>query len=392
VLKVLYRTAAHIQSGGGRRDRLLALPESAQAATSTRGAEAQEDLWNGFVARDIDAAERAFHSTAHVSAAEALGDVQSILRETLDVHRIVLAWRAWDVLQLTGEAHAETLLRQSLRFCIDSEVNRVRRGHPTPTLRALLPELIEEHGLSKAERGARPASDAELEDLAGVVFSSERDDAARAMAAALGSGLAHEDAGRALSLAANRLLLHDPGRRVAESEDKPIGSVHGASVGVHASDAARAWRNLASVSSAADAAANLIAGAHHTAGQSRHVGKEPYPFELRRRELEGLPAEALRERLARAVADKDQSLAGACVAVYGALDADPEPVFATLLATAVDSDGALHAEKYFRTVREDFASARKAHRWQHAVGLARVSASESGVVAPGLAQARAGLA
>ena len=43
-------------------------------------------------------------------------------------------------------------------------------------------------------------------------------------------------------------MLHDPGRRKEDTAKKPIGSVHGASVGVHASDAANAWRNIARVS------------------------------------------------------------------------------------------------------------------------------------------------
>jgi hypothetical protein len=158
---------------------------------------------------------------------------------------------------------------------------------------------------------------------------------------------------------------------------------------VHAADAARAWRNLAAVS--ANPAANQIAGAYHTAGQSRPVGAAPYPWAERAAGVADRAPPALLARHARAVAQRDQPLAGASAARYGALDLDPEPLFTTLLATAVDCDGALHAEKYYRTAREDFASARPAHRWQHALALARVSASESGFVAPGLAEARAAL-
>ena len=54
--------------------------------------------------------------------------------------------------------------------------------------------------------------------------------------------------GEAISLAANQLVLHDPGRTRADTPAKPKGSVHGASVGVHAQDAANAWRNIARVS------------------------------------------------------------------------------------------------------------------------------------------------
>jgi len=49
--------------------------------------------------------------------------------------------------------------------------------------------------------------------------------------------------------------------------------------------------------------------------------------------------------------------------------------------------GALHAEKYYRTVSEEFASTRQAYKWRHLVGLARVSASAFGFPAPGYADA-----
>jgi len=74
--------------------------------------------------------------------------------------------------------------------------------------------------------------------------SADRAHAADTAARALAEGFAPEASRSALSLAANGLLLHDPGRTTAEP-GKPIGSVHGASIGVHASDAANAWRHIA---------------------------------------------------------------------------------------------------------------------------------------------------
>src|SRR4029078_4513514 len=59
-----------------------------------------------------------------------------------------------------------------------------------------------------------------------------------------------------------------------------------------------------------------------------------------------------------------------------------------LLGFAVSEDGALHAEKYYRTVTEEFASCRGAFRWRHLAALARVTGSEHGVPAPGYQQAR----
>ena len=66
---------------------------------------------------------------------------------------------------------------------------------------------------------------------------------------------------------------------------------------------------------------------------------------------------------------------------------DPRPVFDLLLGYAVSEDGALHAEKFYRTVREEFAATRPAFRWRQVVALARVTASEYGQPAPGYAEA-----
>jgi hypothetical protein len=59
-----------------------------------------------------------------------------------------------------------------------------------------------------------------------------------------------------------------------------------------------------------------------------------------------------------------------------------------LLRYAISEDGALHAEKYYQTVAEEFAATRPAFRWRQLVGLARVTASEFGRPAPGYAEAR----
>ena len=72
----------------------------------------------------------------------------------------------------------------------------------------------------------------------------------------------------------------------------------------------------------------------------------------------------------------------------GELKLPSRPVFDLLLKYAVSEDGALHAEKYYRTVTEEFASTRPAFRWRQLVALARVTASEYGYPAPGLLQAR----
>ncbi len=75
------------------------------------------------------------------------------------------------------------------------------------------------------------------------------------------------------------------------------------------------------------------------------------------------------------------------VILNGELDHPVRPVFDLLLKYALSEDGALHAEKYYRTVCEEFAATRPAFRWRQLVALARVTASESGFPAAGYAEA-----
>ena len=89
-----------------------------------------------------------------------------------------------------------------------------------------------------------------------------------------------------------------------------------------------------------------------------------------------------------AIRSNDQARACALVHRYGASGLPARPVFDLLLRYAVSEDGALHAEKYYRTVTEEFASIRKAFRWRQLVALARVTASECGRAAPGYAESR----
>jgi hypothetical protein len=98
-------------------------------------------------------------------------------------------------------------------------------------------------------------------------------------------------------------------------------------------------------------------------------------------------ADTLLKELETAIKEKDQPLACAIVHRYGEQNHAPRAVFDVLLRFAISEDGALHAEKYYRTVCEEFAIARPAFKWRHLIGLARVTASECGQPAPGYAEA-----
>jgi hypothetical protein len=348
------------------------------------GAEALRDAARG---ADFQATERTFAALASGPLDEAYNALQYVVQDYPDVHRVVLAWRSWALLDLTGKEHAHTLLRQSIRFCVDEE-GHVHGRKDTDELRALLPKLLDEYKLLSRAQNERTSDDAWIEKLANTIYASDRRGAAEAVAAALGDGAALEDVGEAISLAANQLVLHDPGRRKEDSPMKPKGSVHGASVGVHASDAANAWRNISRVSNRRNSLASLIVGAYHTAGQSGSLNPKPYPLSEHSAKVRDIAPDALLHEAEAAIKANDQARACALVHRYGELGNAPRPAFDLLLRYAISEDGALHAEKYYRTVTEEFASIRPAFRWRELVGLARVTASEYGQTAPGYEEAR----
>ena len=104
--------------------------------------------------------------------------------------------------------------------------------------------------------------------------------------------------------------------------------------------------------------------------------------------IKSTEADALLREADEAIRQNLQAQAAAIVSRYGELGHAPRPVFDLMLRYAVSEDGALHAEKYYRTVTEEFASTRAAFRWRQLVALARVTASEYGRPAPGMAEAR----
>jgi len=53
----------------------------------------------------------------------------------------------------------------------------------------------------------------------------------------------------------------------------------------------------------------------------------------------------------------------------------------------ISENGALHGEKYFRTVTEEFGATRARFRWGQLVGMARYAASMYGDPTPGHAEA-----
>ncbi len=386
VLKVLYRNANRIQEFGGRKAEVLHPVTADAIPAGVSGGEHLREVTHG---GDIEKADRAFAALAQGPVGEAYNHLQFEVQDEVDVHRTVLAWRAWDTLDLVGQEWAHCLLRQSVRYCAQQEHNMIDRGHPRSPIRTVLPSLLDQYKLLGRTLGQKSGDDGWLQQLASTIFRGTREQAADAVAQALAEGYATESIGEAMSLAANMLVLHDPGRPDAwSSKEKPVGSCHGDSVGVHASDSANAWRNICRVSNPRNVVASLIVGAFHTGGQSTRSNKQPYPFAEHLAEVQATDATELLREADSAIQAKEQFRAAALISRYGALGHEPRGVFDLLLKFATSEDGALHAEKYYHTVSAEFAAMRPAFRWGQLVALGRVTASEYGHRSPGFDEAK----
>ena len=391
VLKVLYRNTNRIQETGGRKAEVLhpVAPAAASdpgTAGSTRGAAIRSAVHR----KDTAAAEALLADSVRESAADAFNDLLLTVHDQTEVHRVVLPYRAWDLLHIVGPEHALTMLRQSVRYCVKAEGGR--RSNPTEP-EALLPRLLEQYHLLGREPGNRTADDAWVEKLSQTFFTSTGAQAAEAAAAALAEGFAPDTVSEAIALAANQLVLRDHGRPPQwEAPNKPVGSVHGDSIGVHACDSANAWRNMARVTNARNSFACVILGAYQVAIDRAVPGTDfqnwlPLPVPNHVASVKSTDSAALLREAEEAIRGNLQAHASAIVHRYGELGHPAKDVMALLLRYAVSEDGSLHAEKYYRTATQEFAAARPAFRWRQLVALARVTASEHGRPAPGYADA-----
>lgn len=390
VLKVLYRNTNRIQEVGGRGSEVL---HAVKPATLSAGHDRGEALRDAVRRKDMDEAEGTFAAIAAGSPDEAFNSLLVAVEDNTEVHRVVLPYRAWELLDVVGHDQAHTMLRQSVRYCVKSE-RAQKHSAADDEPRTLLPRLFDQYQLPKASPGTKRPGDDWVAAMSRTLFQSIPHSAADAVAAALAEGIDPLDVGEAIALAANQLVLRDAGRPERQaSPGKPPGSVHGDSVGVHASDAVNAWRNMARVVNPRNAAACLILAGYEVARDRQSRAAEflqwtPRPLANVLDSVKATDPTRLLAEAESAIRANQQEVASAVVHRYGTLGQDPAPVFALMLKYAVSEDGALHAEKYYNTVREEFASTRPGFRWRQLVALARVTASECGRPAPGIAQAR----
>ncbi|MBL9116677.1 MAG: hypothetical protein JNJ83_16840 [Verrucomicrobiaceae bacterium] len=377
VLKVLYRNTARLHDSGRTDDSLTPLQADAESG-------AVREL---IVKKKRAAAESALERALREDKHEALASLLTSVCDNPEVHRTALPYRAWDMAELVGAEHALTLLRQSVHYCFDAERARTAEWDKHAQM---LARMLDAHKLHHFSPGTKTASDELVKELASTFATKSPDEAAEAAASTLADGVDPRAIGEAMSLAASRLVLCDPGRQPQwEGPGKPAGSVHGDSTGVHASDAANAWRNLAHAGDGRHTATCLVMGAWIIA---RDRGTGPLLPQLPTKRLvdgvRGKSGEELGKELAEAIRDNQQAHAAAVVERMGQLGISDKLVFRRLLRFAVSEDGALHAEKYFHTVWDDFQITRPSMRWQHLTALARVTASEFGRPAPGQEEAR----
>jgi hypothetical protein len=389
VLKVLYRNATRLKEMGQTKAEMLKPVEP--AAPPREPTSVLRDLVRK---GDVTAAERAFARQCEDGTPKtALDRLMVMVDDATEVHRVVLVSRAWDLLDFVGADKAHAMLRQSVRYCVKSEKSGNYTKHFTE-IRTLLPDLMTRYKFAdRAALGDRAVDDAWVDKLAETLFRHKPDQAAEAAAAALADGITPDAVGQAIAVAANELTLRDNGRYANQvSAGKPVGSCHGDSIGVHACDSAHAWKTIAQAGSRRTTVTSLILGAYQVALDRGERGGDflnwqPYPRPDHVEKAKAVAPEKLLAELADAVKTNDQ---GKAAAMAARVDATQAPAaFEVLREFAVSEDGALHAEKYYRTTTAEYAAARPAHKARQLVALARVTASAFGQPAPGVKEARA---
>ncbi len=328
VFKVLYRNTNRIQEKGGRKDEVLhAVAPGKLPFGRAKSGEALSSLVRQ---KDVASAEQRLAALIGRSEGDAFNDLLHAVQDNTEVHRVVLPYRSWDLLDLIGHTHAHTLLRQSVRYCVKAESWPRNAVWDEP--RTLLPKILEEHRLLDRNPGTKAVEDSWVDQLSQMIFKSTPAQAANAAAAALAEDFSPAAVGEAISLAANQLILRDHGRTPRdEVAGKPIGSVHGDSIGVHACDSANAWRNMSRVTNSRNTFACLILGAYQVALDRGNRGGDflnwqPLPVKWHLDGVKSTDPEALLREADEAIKQNLQSRAAAIIHRYGELGHAPRPV------------------------------------------------------------------
>ncbi len=364
VLKVLWRNAAQTQNLGGRKHVTL------------RPVEAAEFLPDDNLARlilkatqegKIELADRLFANAADKTPREMLNAVQLAVGDSRNVHRFVIAHRAFRMAELVGPRHAHTLLRQCVRMCANM-------GHHPWEARAFVPKLLDQYKLAGRKFGKRDPGDKWVWNTSEFIRTESPERATDAVCAALAEGINPECVGEAPSLSANQAVL-----RTKPLPAQHKARTHGGSQGVHAQDAVNAWRNMARDTDTFLGMTGLaVAAAYMGNYHLPHRVAEPFPHKSHRDAVRDTSDKSLLATTEKAIRENDQATAAAAITIYGEQGFPYQPIFDLMLRYAVSEDGRLHAEKYYQTITEEFQTTRAAFRWRHLAGLARVTASAYG--------------
>lgn len=363
VLKVLYRNSSRIQQFGPKKKTLKPIEgRGTQTVSVDRfGPELRQLVRQA----DMDKAEELFATLYQNDSSIAFDTLLYTIADEVDVHRFVLAYRGMGLIDVAGEEHAHTLLRQCVRHCVDFEDRRKAKGRKASPIRGEIPKLLDQHKLVGKQLGTREPDDAWMEEFSNTIYNATKSGASQAVAEALADGISPKSICQAISLACNQLTLRQGGNPLR---------THGASAGVHSSDAANAWRHMVTKASDLNLKVGLLVSAWHT-GRYDQWSSDPYPLEKHFEEIKTEKADELLGICEEAIRGNDQGCASAAVHRYLDLGNVAEPVFELLRKYAISEDGRLHSEKFFRTVREEYAFARPAFRNRQLVALARVTAS-----------------
>ncbi len=386
VLKVLYRNATRMAEKGGLNSSVLKQlhPETNQPAVN--GEKLRELVRN----KDLAGAEKAFAGICQGSAEDSFNSLMVMVDDGADVHRVVMVSRSWDLLNFVGKERAHTLLRQSVHYCVNAEQNV---GHHKE-IRDVLPKVMDQHRLLTKAKNIRQADDKWVEETGMAIFKATPAQAAGLVGAAIAEGFNPVHISEAITLAANQLVLRDRGRFANEIQaNKPEGSIHGDSIGVHACDSAHAWRNIAMAGDRRTQVTSLVMAGYQVSRDRMARGGDflkwtPYPRNEHLDEVKQIAPEKLMMELDAMIRAKNQAKAAALAYRLSTEGKQDKAVFALFREFAISEDGALHAEKYYRTVMEDYTNARPTFRASHLAALARVTASAYGQKDPGCSQAK----
>ena len=369
VLKVLHRNTKRIQESGQLSSKVLRQVDPAKLPASEDGA---KQLLASMKSLDMKATERLFATQVSDSLKQAYNNLLRTVEQTGDVHRFVLAHRSFGLIDIVGKEHAHTMLRQSVRYCVDNEQKRKERKWGIPSNRALLPKLMDQYKLLSRKPGTKNPDDAWVAETAEFIYRNKSEQSMETVAAALGEGISHEAVGEAISQAANLLVLRQGTRKDGGKR------CHGDSPGVHSSDAANAWRNMVRVANHRNAVAGLLISGYHTGMYRTHQVEDTYPQDAHRDLVKAKTVDALLDETADAIRNNEQARAAAAVAILGERNCPASRIFDMMRRFGTSEDGRLHAEKYYRTVTEEFATTRPSFRWRQLIALARVTASSYG--------------